>query len=389
MSKENSEIFDDGFDIFSDVADSLEAKQSAIEVNQVQENDNTDEIDNYINISNDDNTEEESVEETNVEEVVEETEETNDIEESEDATSEETQTSPFTPYAKFLIEEGILSNLNLDEFDGTAEALKKAQANEINNGIEAYKNSLPREVKFLVDNYEAGVPFDKILEISSRQIEYQSIEESSITDNEDLQKNLVKDYLKRTTRFSDEKIEKHINQLADLSELEDEARDALSNLVDFEKQELEAAKEKAIADQNAAIEMQKKEIERLDKYLDETEEIIPNIKIPKVIKDKIKANLTTPVAQDEYGNQFNKVGLYRANNPMQFEVVLNYLFEVTNEFKDWSALGKAGKRSALKELEDAAKTIDSRQASSSSSGQRITSKEGSKGLLDAIKGFEF
>ena len=50
----------------------------------------------------------------------------------------------------------------------------------------------------------------------------------------------------------------------------------------------------------------------------------------------------------------NKVGLYRANNPVKFEVILNYLYEATNEFKDWGVLGKAGKRSALKEFEDAA-----------------------------------
>lgn len=66
--------------------------------------------------------------------------------------------SPLVPYAKLLVDEGILPNLNLDEFDGTAEGLKEAMNKEIHNGIEAYKASLPEDVKKIIDGYEVGVP---------------------------------------------------------------------------------------------------------------------------------------------------------------------------------------------------------------------------------------
>ena len=393
MSTENNNIFDEDFDLFSDIADNLAYRQvDSQNKSKETEDDIEDDIDaslEYKNSNTDEDQEDKNLggDENQDSDHDGDNEDNKDIEE--DTSSQDTKASPFTPYAKFLVEEGILSNLDLENFDGTADSLKEAQLFEINSGIEGYKNSLPPEVRYLVDNYEAGVPFDKILNMSSKQIQYESIQDDSLGENEDLQKELVREYFKKTTKLSDDKIERQISRLSDLSELEDEAKSSLKELIELQKEDVEIEKQRAIEYRNSMIEAQKREVENLDKYLNDTDEIIPNIKIPKQIKDKIKKNLTTPVAKDDNGNLINKVGLYRANNPVKFEVILNYLYEATNEFKDWGVLGKAGKRSALKEFEDAARSIDSRSASSSSNGQSSISKNGGKGLMDAISGLTF
>ena len=49
------------------------------------------------------------------------------------------ESSPFIPYAKLLVEEGITPNFNIEEFDGTPEGLLKAVQGEIQYGINKYK----------------------------------------------------------------------------------------------------------------------------------------------------------------------------------------------------------------------------------------------------------
>ena len=62
-----------------------------------------------------------------------------------------TTSSPLTPYAKLLVDEGILPNLDLKKFDGTADSLKEAMVSEIIGAVEMYKETLPERVKQLID----------------------------------------------------------------------------------------------------------------------------------------------------------------------------------------------------------------------------------------------
>jgi hypothetical protein len=335
------------------------------------------------------------------EEIIEETEEQeevvveddNQVEEQsgEDANSDDTgeiqTTSPLIPYAKFLYEEGVLPSLNIDEFDGTAESLKLAMATEIVSGVNAYKESLPADVKFLVDNYEAGVPLDEIIGIQSAMVRYESIPEADIPSNEDLQKALVTDWLTETTSLSKERIEKHIKRLSDLGELEEEAVSARSELVKIQGEKITAQRLKAEQDAKNNEAKRIKDLSELKTTIDSTKEVIPGQLLTPLMREKLYKNLTTPVATDQYGNGINKLGYYRSQNPMKTELILNYIFEATKEFSDWSILGKGVKSAVIKELEDAAKTIDSnnsgKPASKSKTGQS------SKELLDAINNINF
>ena len=266
--------------------------------------------------------------------------------------------SPLVPYAKLLVDEGILPNLNLDEFDGTAEGLKEAMNKEIYSGIEAYKASLPEDVKKIIDGYEVGVPLEKLLELNKEKLNVSTVKESDIINNEELQKEIVRKYFKKTTRFSDKKIEQNIERLSDIGELEAEA---LSNITEL-KALVEEEEAKAIEDAKRREEEYQEQLrkywEEFDKKLEAADEIIPGLKVTKTIKQKIITNLSTAVATDQNGNPVNKIAYYRSKHPQEFELYLNYLFEVTNGFSDFSVLSKGGKKAAIAELEKAARNLD-------------------------------
>ena len=266
--------------------------------------------------------------------------------------------SPLVPYAKLLVDEGILPNLNLDEFDGTAEGLKEAMNKEIYSGIEAYKASLPEDVKKIIDGYEVGVPLEKLLELNKEKLNVSTIKESDIINNEELQKEIVRKYFKKTTRFSDKKIEQNIERLSDIGELEAEALSNITELKALVEEEEAKAIEDAKRQEEEYQEQLRKYWEEFDKKLEAADEIIPGLKVTKTIKQKIITNLSTAVATDQNGNPVNKIAYYRSKHPQEFELYLNYLFEVTNGFSDFSVLSKGGKKAAIAELEKAARNLD-------------------------------
>lgn len=320
----------------------------------------------------------------------EDTEEEATEEESEGGEEKETDenSSPLTPYAKLLVDEGILPNFNLEEFDGTPDGLKGAMEKEIVTGIENYKSQLPEEIKHLVSNYEEGVPLSRLLELDEKRTEYKSIGVDQLTESKDLQKAIMKDYYRNTTKFSDTKIDKLIQTSDDLESLESESKEALTDLISFqdeyEKEEVENAKQMRLQ----AEETQKQALEEFKTVLEKSDEIIPGLKISKNTKDTLYKTMTTAVAYDQAGNPVNKIAKYRVENPYEFDIKLSYLFEITKGFQDWSALSTAGRNKASKDFEEAIKRQDHKQ-STGKGGKRQKSASTTSSLLDEISKFDF
>lgn len=277
--------------------------------------------------------------------------------------ADDNSSSPLIPYAKYLKEEGILPNFDLEKFDGSIDSLRDGMFNEIMSGVEQYKATLPEPIKNLLNNFEEGVPLEKLLEIDRERVKYSSISETDL-ESEEVQRNLVREYLTKTTKFSKEKIEKELTRLGDLQELGEEARTILPELIALQSAEEQALVEQAKAAQVAAEERRLQELETLRSSLETMEEVLPGMKLSNALRQKIYKNLTVPVGYNEYGQPLNKLGAYRSKNPVQTEILLNYLFEVTNEFKDWSVLGRGAKRQVITEIERAARGLDNRANSS-------------------------
>lgn len=296
------------------------------------------------------------VEDTNAGVNTEETEE--DIQES--PSSQETKdSSPFTPFAKLLVEEGATPNLNLEEFDGTPQGLIKAIQSEIDYNVNMYKESLDPRVKWLQDNVDEGVALEDLLAIDKQRVTLGSINEETLSTDENLQKQIVREYLKETTKFNDVVINKQIERLEATGDLTEEAKGYFNELKQINLAKEQQAVQQAQLQQQEFKKQQEKVLSDFKETLEKTEEIIPGIKLNRIIKDQIFKTLTTPVAQDpNTGAPINAIAKSRAEDPINFEKNLAYVWLATKGFKDFSVLGSAGKKSAMSDFENALKKSD-------------------------------
>ena len=266
--------------------------------------------------------------------------------------------SPFTPYAKLLKEEGVLPNLNMEEFDGTADGLKTAMINEIIGAVEMYKETLPSRVKDLINNYEEGVPLEELLKIDKEEVQTLSLDEDKIKEDISLQKKTVRDYLKKTSKFSDKKIDNQIQYYEDSGELEEEALNAAAELKELIQTEKTQAVEQAKQKEKMIQEQARAELANLNKRVQEATEIIPGLKLNDRVKSELIKSMTVPAGKDKNGNPVNRIVAARMENPMEFEIKLHYLFEITKGFSDFSKLVEKGKKDTIKEFEEAISKTD-------------------------------
>jgi len=362
---ENNNLFEEDLTTFADDISQMIGEDNSDDQNNQDNQDSADDQNTgYYNQDEEgdsdvDNGSEEGGDEDDSDEGKQDGEDADSSSDEQDKDTDDSSPS-LAPYARLLVDEGVLPNLNLEEFDGTAESLVEAARNEVDNGVQNYKQSLPEEVQRFIEGYESGIDLDQLVNFTKERTKYNEISEDNLSQNEDLQKQLVRDYYKRTSKFSDERIEKTIERVADLGELEEEAKSSLNELVELQFQEEEYAKQQAQEQQEAIRKQQQEQMEEFNKTLESTNEVIPGVKVNNNLKETIRKNIVTPVAYDQQGNPVNKIGKYRAENPIDFEIKLNYLFEATKGFTDFNILGKKGKSQAIKELEEAAKVQDSR-----------------------------
>lgn len=274
--------------------------------------------------------------------------------------NENENSSPLIPYAKLLVEEGILPDLNIDEFskDPTVDSLKASARSQIEQGINHYKQSLPPEIANFIDKYEEGVPLSRLLELDNKKAEYSSISDDSIKDNVDLQKSLVREYYKNTTKFSDEKINKLIQRHEDLEELESEAKLSLSELTDLQKEQEEQEIVEAKSNRERYVKSQEELLNNFKKSVNEAKEIIPGMPFNDNVKGKVIGVMTTAVAEDNNGAPINAIAKARIEDPIKFERDLAYLWVVTKGFSDYSSIKSAGKNDAVSDFETSVKKYD-------------------------------
>jgi len=281
----------------------------------------------------------------------------------EQPSSKDTTSSLFTPIAKLLQEEGIAPNFKLDEFDGTPEGLIKVIQNEIEVGINAFKETnLDPRVKWLQDNLEQGVPLEELLAIDKQAVQLDKITEDVLSQDISRQKDIVRQFYKETTRFDDSYIDKTISRLEATDDLLDESKTMLEGLKGINQQRQIQMAEQAKLQAENVKKQQEETLKTFKTTLDKTDEIISGVKINSMMRDKIYKTMTTPVAIDENtGMPLNKITKARMEDPIGFEIKLAYLYEATDGFKDWSVFGTAGKKKAFQEFEDAARKFDASQ----------------------------
>lgn len=313
----------------------------------------------------------------------------NQEQEQEDPSSQdnpENTSSIYTAIAKSLAEDGLLLFEENTELK-TAEDLLGVFKQNFQASIEQYKESLDPRVKWLQDNIEQGVPLETLLQMDKDKITYSNIDEETLSGNSELQKTIIRDFYKRTTKFSDERIQKEINRLDDLGELDNESKSYLSELKSLLSEEEQLAVQQAQAQQAAALKAQEEVVTNFKKTLESTTEVIPGVPLTNIVKDKVWKIMTTPVAKDQYGNDINVIGKHKMENPIDFELKLAAIYEYTKGFTDFSVFNNNAKKTAIKELEQAAGRMDLQKSSASTNNSRMpkTSAELLKGMQAFMK----
>lgn len=267
---------------------------------------------------------------------------------------EVTQEELIQGWAGYFKENDVLSEVDLEGFDGTdkglAEAFNKMKQREGLEMVDDYKSQLPDVLKYLADNWEEGVPLDELLNIKSNQIRFSAITDDKFEDSVDTQRAVQTEYLKRTTRYSDSKIEKEIQRLIDLDELKADAKESLVELKKFEAEAEENIKKETKRAKEARLEANKATIKIYEKVAKETKEVIPGIKIDEKMQAEVLNKVINPVGIDGNGNQVSYLQSLRSEDPHGFDFRANYIATLTKGFTDFSKISTAITTKATKDL---------------------------------------
>ena len=300
---------------------------------------------------------------------------------NEDTPASEVDTSLYAPLASALHEQGLLPNLDVEAFgaeENQQEALFKAVEKEIDTGIDSFVESLPPLFKQQLLAYQQGVDLSTYQKLQKKELEYDAITETSLSNDEKLQKKVIKDDL-LNKGFSEDKANKLIENFESLNELESESIDALA----IGKTRAKKASEKAIEDakirQDDINKQQGEAVKNISSSLESIKEIIPGKTLNKISRDKVFKSMTTIVGNDKQGNAMNSVMATREKDPIKFETTLHYLHSLGIFNGDWSSVIKTAKTKAVTDLEQ---TLRTARVSSGLSPKLTGSNEGS--VLDSL-----
>ena len=290
-------------------------------------------------------------------------------------------------WAKYFQENNLLKEDDLKGFDGSMETLVSAfQSRENRVGLEMvddYKSQLPAELKFLADNWEEGVPLNKLIDIRSNKLKYSLITDESLEESVDTQKSVKADYLRKTTRYSEAKIEKEITRLIDLDELKDESKEDLIELKKLQDEDEANLRKETKKEQDLRKEENKATINKYEKFVAGTKEIIPGLKLVEKDQADILNKIINPIGVDTYGNPVSYIASLRDEDPYRFDTAVTYLATLTKNFTDWSKVIKAGETKATKTLES---VINTPAPKSAKDNIKTTGKQSLLELLEKNKG---
>ena len=267
-------------------------------------------------------------------------------EKEEESSDEEDEGDALRVFAELQREKGLI-DYNDDEFEGNEEWLLAKVEDTVNSKVQDYKDSMPSEIKYLLDNYEDGVPLNNLLNMQSQEQVYESITLESVEKSEALQKNLVKDLLIKSG-WSEERANKKIQRYEDAGVLYEEAEEALSSLVDVQKQQKEQYVVQQKEQQKQRIQAHEQWLGDLKDHITKKEEILPGFTLSVKDKDNLYKGITK---LDKNGE--NEIMRLRKKDP-EFDLKIAYLATVLKW--DFSAFERQSTTKSTRKLADAIKS---------------------------------
>ena len=278
------------------------------------------------------------------------------VAEEEEGTEGSSNDSPdlFSSFADVLAEQGLLPSANLqDKKIESVDDLTALFKEEINNQVKTYIVDKLGEEGF--EALEKGVSLAEYQRYSEDVNTLDNISEDTLKENADLAKEIIlQDYIAQG--LSESKAKRLLEKTSDLGEdmvLED-AVESLKSLKAIQHKRLEQL---ALEREKEQLELQKRQ-EKIDNDLKNavynSEEYIKGLgKVDKAIQDRVYKSITQPVGKAPNGVAENKLMKHRRENPVEFDVKLYYLYEVTNGFEDFSKIVSKSESKAADRLSKA------------------------------------
>lgn len=288
--------------------------------------------------------------------------ETPDSSKNTDHEDDESQVPFPLAFARYQLEQGNFTDLNEEELlkvieeEGDAAALSYLQNKEIERARNELLDTYEDDVKYYLDMLDSGVEPDTAKSISKAKSYYDKLNINDVEqeDKEDLRKEIMTQYYKLTTKFSDVKIKKEIENKIALGEDIEFAKEAVPEIKDYFKQVGEEEKTKIEQQRVENEKLNKQRIEEFNKKIEDLQEVVPGVKLNKNEKSKIREIITKPV-KEVNGVPLNSLWAKRSEDPDKFDTVLATLYHYGVFDGKWDKLVKANKSKAAEEIEKAMK----------------------------------
>ena len=264
-------------------------------------------------------------------------------------------------FAKSLEESGLISEFEEDKFEelvkeagSPAEAIIALADQTIQKTIEEHINAQDAEYQEFVRMRDSGVDMGQYAKVSKQAREYDKYSVENVRNDVDLQKEVVREDLRLKGMDRDE-IEDLIESLEDTNKLSKKAESAVTNLGKFKEAQLQRLQEEAARSDREREEATKKQLESYQKFVEDSKEIIPGVKLNKQKKDRLFDMIVKP-SETYNGQPVNALTAKMLKDPVKFNYTLAALIDAGVFDGKWDNLIKVGKSKAIEDLAKAVET---------------------------------
>lgn len=213
----------------------------------------------------------------------------------------EEQPDPVKAHFEFAKEQGIIEVPEDFEFDGSSESLQQAYAHTDESrkkaALAAVLGNMPEDFHSAFKYAINGGSFSEFLNATG----FSKVNLPTDISSKESQVQVIKNYYKETTNYSDDKINSMIDRLDKMEALEEEAEEAVEYLEELRSTAAEELVKQKAEQEKAAKEALKESRRLLD-------EAVTNLEsIPNTRKPKVKAYLNNVVSREDGENtDFNR-----------------------------------------------------------------------------------
>ena len=297
---------------------------------------------------------------------------------------------------KELHKDGIISieeAEKLDDLPKNKETLKKLveqttehRAKEKQDG---WKKKFTGAKKRFLEIEESFDDTDKAILAAQRLDFFDNLDEDTVKGDTRLLKNLYYEQLVNKNFSHEDAIE----AIEDAEKMGKLSQKGLAAIPELKKQATDivahAANQKKLAEEEEEKEYTDT-FNSLLKVIDDKESFIEGLPLNKVQREKLKANITNTVHTDEDGRAYTSLMHKQKQNPIEFELLINYydslgMFNIDKDSKfkpDISKIKATVKTQAISELDSVVSRMDSKSVGRNTS---VEQSDIQKGIFDMLE----